>query len=64
MNVIINKKTRQLAEGITVSELLKLKNMRKAAVWINGRQLLSAEYENYRIQEGDEIRLLRIMAGG
>lgn len=64
MNVTINKKTQQLAEGTTVSELLKLNKMRKAAVWINGKQLLSAEYETHKILEGDEIRLLRIMAGG
>ena len=64
MNVTSNKKTQQLAEGTTVSELLKLNKMRKAAVWINGKQLLSAEYETHKILEGDEIRLLRIMAGG
>ncbi|MCB6994526.1 sulfur carrier protein ThiS [bacterium 210820-DFI.6.37] len=64
MNVTINKKPQQLEDGVTVSELLKLRKMRRAAVWINGTQLLSAEYETCQIKEGDEIRLLRIMAGG
>ena len=64
MLVTLNKKEMMLKEGMTVSEIIKQRNMRKAAVWINGRQLLSAEYETCVIQEGDEIRLLRIMAGG
>ena len=64
MLVTLNKKEMMLKEGMTVSELIKQRKMRKAAVWINGRQLLSAEYETCVIQEGDEIRLLRIMAGG
>lgn len=64
MLVTLNKKEMMLKEGMTVSELIKQRKMRKVAVWINGRQLLSAEYETCVIQEGDEIRLLRIMAGG
>lgn len=64
MNVTINKKETQLEDGTTVRELLKLRNMRRAAVWINGQQLLLAEYETHIIREGDSIRLLRIMAGG
>ena len=64
MLVTLNKKEMMLKEGMTVSELIKQRKMRKAAVWINERQLLSAEYETCVIQEGDEIRLLRIMAGG
>ena len=63
MKVIINNKEQQLEDGTTVLELLKIRNMRRAAVWVNGIQLLSAEYETYSLREGDEIRLLRIMAG-
>lgn len=64
MLVTINKKETQLEDGLTVSQLLKLRKLRKAAVWINGEQLLSADYEMRRIQAGDNIKLLRIMAGG
>lgn len=64
MKVTINNKEQQMEDGMVVAELLKMRNMRRAAVWINGVQLLSAEYESRKIQEGDEIRLLRIMAGG
>lgn len=64
MHVRINKKDVQLEEGMTVAELIKQRKMRKAAVWINGQQLLSADYSTRVIREGDEIRLLQILAGG
>lgn len=64
MNVTINNKEMLLEEGTTVRELMNLRNMRKAAVWINGKQLLRAEYDTQVIREGDTVRLLRIMAGG
>lgn len=64
MLVTINKKETRLEDGLTVSQLLKLRKLRKAAVWINGQQLMLADYESWKIQEGDNIRLLRIMAGG
>lgn len=64
MKVIINKKEVQMDRAMTVKELLQERGMKKAAVWINGQQLLRAEYDTRRIEEGDEIRLLRIMAGG
>lgn len=64
MLVTINKKETQLEDGLTVSQLLKLRKLRKAAVWINGKQLMLADYESWKIQEGDNIKLLRIMAGG
>ena len=39
MLVTLNKKEMMLKEGMTVSELIKQRKMRKAAVWINGRHL-------------------------
>lgn len=64
INVTINNKEVQLEQGTTPAQLLKLRKMRRAAVWINGKQLLLADYETCEIKEGDTIRLLRIMAGG
>lgn len=64
MVVKINNKEAIVEEGITAADLIRQRKMRKAAVWVNGKQLLLAEYENHRISEGDEIRILRIMAGG
>lgn len=64
MLVTINKKRTQIEEGTTVGQLLKARKLHKAAVWVNGGQLLAADYETYQLQEGDDIKLLRRMAGG
>ena len=64
MKVWINKKEEQLPDGMIVRQLLDLRKMKRAAVWINGRQLLSAEYDTLIIRENDEIKLLRMVAGG
>ena len=64
IKVIINKKETEIEEGLTVEKLLSDLNNPKAAVWINGKQLLRAEYFSHIIMQGDEIKLLRIIAGG
>jgi thiamine biosynthesis protein ThiS len=63
--VIINKKETILEEGITVIELLEYINAKqRSAVWINGKQLLQSEYPSKVILEGDEVKVLRVVAGG
>ena len=64
MKVTVNNKDMELEDGLTVSALLERQRMKKAAVWINGEQLKKAEYESRVIQAGDQIKLLRIVAGG
>ena len=64
MKLLVNKKEEHLDDGMTVSQLLQIKKMKKAAVWINGIQLLRAQYEDHILREGDEVKLLRIVAGG
>ena len=64
IKVLINKKETELEEGLTVEKLLLFRESPKAAVWINGEQLLKAEYNSHIISQGDEIKILRITAGG
>lgn len=64
MKLLVNKKEEHLDDGITVSQLLQIRKMKKAAVWVNGIQLLRAQYEDHILREGDEVKLLRIVAGG
>lgn len=64
MKLLVNKKEEYLDDGITVSQLLQIRKMKKAAVWVNGIQLLRAQYEDHILREGDEVKLLRIVAGG
>lgn len=64
MIVNFNNKQIELEEGTTVAQLIQSMNYRRAAVWINGAQLLATEYENRVINQEDQIKILRIVAGG
>lgn len=64
MKVIFNKKELELPSEMTVAQLIEEKQLKRAAVWINGRQLLAAEYEHWILKEGDSIKILRVVAGG
>lgn len=65
INVTINKEKVVLPEGMTVSELLELRGVKaRSSVWINRTQLLLTEYPLARISAGDDIKILRVVAGG
>jgi thiamine biosynthesis protein ThiS len=64
MIVNFNNKQIELEEGTTVAQLIESMNYRRAAVWINGAQLLASDYENRVIDQEDQIKILRIVAGG
>jgi thiamine biosynthesis protein ThiS len=64
MIVNCNNKKIELEEGTTVAQLIQSLNYRRAAVWINGEQLLASAYEARVISQEDQIKILRIVAGG
>ena len=64
MKVLLNKKETELPSEMTVARLIEEKQLKRAAVWINGTQLLGSQYENWIIHEGDTIKILRVVAGG
>ena len=64
IRITINKKEEFIGNNTTVKELIQSRGLKKAAVWINGSQLLKAQYDTFILHEGDEVKLLRIMAGG
>lgn len=65
INVMVNKEETVLPEGSTVVRLLELRGIKsRSSVWVNGNQLLLAEYNTWVLQEGDEVKILRIVAGG
>ncbi len=64
MLVNCNNKSIQLEEGTTVEQLVKSMSYRRAAVWINGEQLLASDYATRVINQQDQIKILRIVAGG
>lgn len=64
VKVTINKKETLIDNNTTVKDLIRIRGLKKAAVWINGTQLLKAEYETRTLTENDDVKILRIMAGG
>jgi thiamine biosynthesis protein ThiS len=64
MKVIINKKPEILQDGTLVGELLKQRDNNRASVWVNGKQLLKADFATFEIKDADEIKIFRILAGG
>lgn len=64
MDITLNGKPRQLPEGMTVRELAEQLHYRRASVWLNGRQLLAADYETTVLASGDQVKILRIVGGG
>jgi len=65
INVMVNREETALPEGTAVSKLLELRGVKsRSSVWVNGNQLLLAEYPTWVLQGGDEIKILRVVAGG
>lgn len=65
IHVTVNKADLSLPEGITVEKLLEQRGVKsRSSVWVNGNQLLLAEYPTWVLQEGDAVKILRVVAGG
>ena len=65
MEIILNGENKHIEGSIKVKGLLESLGMNRCvAVFINGRQLLMAEYENTQINEFDKVRIFRPLSGG
>lgn len=65
MKVIINGKEENIPNNLTILQLFKYKNIKtKASIWINGIQILLKDYPEKKIEENDNIKILKILGGG
>jgi len=65
MKVEVNKKRVDVPENCTISMLLDIINSRySVAIFVNGKQLLMKEYGSCRLNENDNIRIIRPLGGG
>lgn len=65
MNIKVNKKNIEVPEGCTIEGLLNhLKSSKSVAIFVNNNQLLMAEYNNYRLNENDEVKIIKPLGGG
>lgn len=67
MNILLNNREEKFdMEELTVSELLKEKNMtfRMRLVKINGNLVEKDKYDTTRISDGDNVQVIYLMSGG
>ncbi len=67
MKLIVNGKEGNLAEGLTISQLLiaqEVKMPEMVSVELNGQILIRSEFESTALNEGDKVEFLYFMGGG
>ena len=65
IRITVNQNPHTLTGGATIENLLtSLGYNQRVAVWVNGQQLLLADYPTRIVVEGDQIKVRRIVAGG
>ena len=66
MQIRVNGKMREVAEGITISDLLAHLNVHplRVAVQLNTEIIKRERYGEVVLKEGDVVEVLTLMAGG
>ena len=64
--IVVNEEERPHQEGMTVQQLLEELDPRQplVAVKLNGQSVRRAEWSQRRIEDGDEVIVLPVFAGG
>ena len=66
VTVFANGKARQVSGEKTVAEMVRDLKLTPAAVLVerNGRALLRQEWEKERVEHGDRLEFVKVVAGG
>ncbi len=66
VTVFANGKARQVSVEKTVAEMVRDLKLTPAAVLVerNGRALLRQEWEKEKVEHGDRLEFVRVVAGG
>ncbi|MGI6258034.1 MAG: sulfur carrier protein ThiS [Anaerovoracaceae bacterium] len=64
IKIRINGEDTIVDERLTPEKLLEERKITKGSVWVNGNQLLKKDFERKTFQEGDQVKVLRIISGG
>ncbi len=66
MEIIVNGQTRQVAEGISVAELLDRLELagRHVAVEVNLEVVPRARHAEHRLAPGDRLEIVTLVGGG
>lgn len=67
MKILLNNRRETIeTDNITVSELLKIKNFtwKMLVIKINGKVIKRHEYDQLRINDGDDVAVIHLITGG
>lgn len=65
MEILMNNKIVNVQHDYTVKILLEHNGYSKnVAVFVNRRQLLMSEYDNYKLNQNDDVKVIRPLGGG
>lgn len=66
MNILLNNKKEKINEGMTIDQLIKVKNINNKyfAVEINEQVVPKSNYRNHVIKNGDVIEIITAIGGG
>jgi len=67
VNALVNGERRQFSSGTTVAALLReigIEAARGVAVAVNERVVRGAAFEAHEVRDGDNIEIIRAVAGG
>jgi sulfur carrier protein len=66
MNVFVNGREREVPQGITISELLKLLELPQGRIAVerNREVVPRSLHDLLRLSEGDRLELVRFVGGG
>ena len=65
MEIHVNKKTLSIPSDFTVGMLLThINSSRSVAIFVNGKQLLMAEYDHFQLNQNDHIKIIKPLGGG
>lgn len=65
VQVIVNEKSIDIPHDSKMVDLLSYLDFTKSvAIFANGKQLLLAEYESFKLKEDDKIRIIKPLGGG
>ena len=67
MKIVVAGEKKEVADGITVSELIELEQVETpqyVTVSVNEEFINSEDFETHKLSEGDEVEFLYFMGGG
>ena len=67
MKITVGGETREVKDGITISELIKEENVETpeyVSVSVNEEFAQKADFDTFRLKDGDRVEFLYFMGGG